>query len=173
MLVKITTYVSKHLSHSLVGYIYMLFFWCFCLQSLASVYCSGECCSFASHSLAQCLSTFHGLWPHSPFNWRIIIIVTFVFCNITAELAPEGDRGPRLRKPALACGNIFLVRLHSSINIINSSRSELYVQLSKPVATEGGHLGAVPPTFLLFPTNFLVPRKTCFKYIIKTKIMPP
>jgi len=39
--------------------------------------------------------------------------------------------------------------------------------------SHGGHSGAVPPKFLLCPPNFLVPRKICFKYIIKTKIVPP
>jgi len=34
----------------------------------------------------QWFSTFHGLWPRSPFIWRIINIVTLGFCNITAEL---------------------------------------------------------------------------------------
>jgi len=37
----------------------------------------------------------------------------------------------------------------------------------RPVAT-----GQCPPKFLLFPPNFLVPRKICFKNIIK-KIVPP
>jgi len=37
---------------SLAGHIDMLFIWCFCLQSLVSAYCSGECCFLPSHSLA-------------------------------------------------------------------------------------------------------------------------
>ena len=36
----------------LAGHIDMLFFWCFRLLSLASAYCSGECCFLPSHSLA-------------------------------------------------------------------------------------------------------------------------
>jgi len=34
---------------SLAGHIDMLFFRCFCLQSLVSTYCSGECCFSPSH----------------------------------------------------------------------------------------------------------------------------
>jgi len=36
-----------------------------------------------------------------------------------------------------------------------------------------GILGAVPPNFLRFPHNFVVPRKTCFTHITKTKIFFP
>jgi len=71
----------------------------------------------ASYLLVQWFSTFHGLWSPSPFNWRIINIVTLGFCNITAELfskslcswwppenysvAPKRGRGPWLRNPVL------------------------------------------------------------------------
>ena len=37
----------------------------------------------------------------------------------------------------------------------------------------GGHLGAVLPKYFLCPPNFVVPRKICFKHIIKTKILHP
>ena len=43
---------------------------------------------------------------------------------------------------------------------------------TRSVAT-GEHSGAVPPKFLLCPPNFCVPRKVCFKNIIKTKIVAP
>ena len=42
----------------------------------------------------------------------------------------------------------------------------------RPVAA-GGIRGQSPPNFLRVPPNFLVPRKICFKNIIKTKIVPP
>ena len=42
---------------------------------------------FHTPGIGQWFSTFHGLWPPSPVNWRIINnIVTLGFCNITIEL---------------------------------------------------------------------------------------
>ena len=42
----------------LAGHIDILFFQCFCLQSLVTAYCSGECCFLPSHFLAQGSATY-------------------------------------------------------------------------------------------------------------------
>jgi len=36
-----------------------------------------------------------------------------------------------------------------------------------------GHSGAVTPKSFLFPPNFVVLRKICFKHMIKMKVFPP
>jgi len=44
--------------------------------------------------------------------------------------------------------------------------------LPRPADTVG-HSGAVTPKPFLYPPNFVVLRKICFKHMIKTKIIPP
>jgi len=41
--------------------------------------------------------------------------------------------------------------------------------LYKQARSQGGHSGTVLPNFL-WPQNFIVPIKSCFKHITKTKI---
>jgi len=81
-------------------------------------------CGHPLHGLGQWFSTFHGLWPPSPFYWRIINIFTLAFRNITAELiskslcswppenrsmTPNGARRPRLRNPGLGLWREWLI----------------------------------------------------------------
>jgi len=53
---------------SVAGHIDILFFRCFCLQSLAS-YCFGECCFLPNHSLTQWFSKWAELPPRERFWW--------------------------------------------------------------------------------------------------------